>query len=122
MLREQDFTTNSRSALLLAEAVKRDSPALFHRLHDQIFRRYFAYGDNIGDREVLRGIAYSCGVTDALIERAWNDDSYSNWLGQYLAAAHELNVRATPTIFIGHERIDGVQPFALIRAAAQNAA
>ena len=121
-LREQDFTTGSRSALLLAEAAKRDDPVVFHRLHDELFRRYFVYGDNIGDRDVLRAIGERCGMSDALIERAWTDTRYRNWLGQYRAAARDLDVKATPTLFIGRQRIDGAQPFALIRQAARNAA
>jgi len=121
-LREQDFMTSSHSALLLAEAAKRQAPALFYRLHDALFKRYFADGENIGDRAVLRDIGRDCGMDAALIEQAWDDPQYPGWLGQYRAAAHELDVRATPTLFIGRARIDGAQPFELIRQAARDAA
>lgn len=121
-LREQAFTTNSHAALLLAEAAKRSDPELFYRLHEEIFRRYFVDGDNIGDRAILRDIARRCTMPESLVDRAWNDAVYENWLGQYRTAARELAVRATPTIFIGRRRIDGAQPYALIRQAAMNAA
>lgn len=121
-LREHDFTTNSRSALLLAEAAKHHDPTLFHRVHDALFERYFVHGDNIGDRDVLRRIAQDCGLPATLVERAWTDTAYSDWLRQYAAAARELGVRATPTFFIGRQRIDGAQPVASLRAAARDAA
>ena len=57
-----DFTTNSRSALLLAEAVKRERSELFYELHNRLFESLFVDGENIGDRDVLRKIAADTGL------------------------------------------------------------
>jgi predicted DsbA family dithiol-disulfide isomerase len=111
--REHDFTTNSRSALLLAEAAKRHDAAIFYKLHDQLFKSLFVEGENIGDRDVLRQIASQAGLPQDITEQAWQDPQYDNYLKQYLQAAQELKVRATPTFFIGEDsiRIDGAVPF-----------
>lgn len=108
-----DFTSNSRSALLLAEAAKHDSPELFYELHNRLFKSLFVEGENIGDRDVLRKIAADTGLADELIEQAWREPKYDNYLKQYQQAAKDLKVKATPTFFIGENnlRIDGAVPY-----------
>jgi predicted DsbA family dithiol-disulfide isomerase len=118
--REHDFTTNSHRALLLAEAAKEAGADVFYRLHRRLFTAYFTEGRNIGNAAVLRELAAECGVDAATVERAWQDGHYEQQLQRYLAGAHELEVRATPTIFFGREnRLDGALPYATFLRAAQ---
>ena len=121
--RPHDFTTNSHRALLLAEAAKEAGAEAFYRLHRSLFAAFFTEGRNIGDSEVLRQIAHDSGVSAELVARAWTDAGYARRLEQYLAAARELGVRATPTVYFGERRrIDGAQPFPVFRDAARAAA
>ena len=122
--REHDFTTSSHRALLLAEAAKEAGADVFYRLHRRLFTAYFTAGRNIGDAEVLRELAAECGVAAATVERAWREERYEQQLQRYLVGAHELEVRATPTIFFGREnRLDGALPFeAFLQAARAGAA
>ena len=108
-----DFTTNSRSALLLAEAAKRNNAELFYKLHNRLFKSLFVDGENIGDRDVLQKIAGDAGLAQELTEQAWEDPKYNNYLKQYHQAAQELKVSATPTYIIGEDslRIDGAVPY-----------
>jgi len=108
-----DFTTNSRSALLLAEAVKRDNRELFYKFHNKLFVSLFVDGENIGYRDVLRKLANNTEITDELIDQAWEDPKYNSYLKQYHQAAEELKVSSTPTFFIGENslRIDGAVPY-----------
>lgn len=116
---EHSFTTNSRSALMLAEAAKFIDAGVFYRLHQRLFEAYFSEGRNIGDREVLRRLGVEAGLSEQQVEAAWQDAAVENRLRQYAMAAHELNVRATPTFFVGDQRLDGAVPTAqLARAAA----
>lgn len=118
--RPHDFTTNSRKALLLAEAAKEAGAEVFYRLHRSLFSAFFTAGRNIGDSEVLREIAHDSGVAADLVSRAWEDVRYPRRLQQYLAAAQELGVRATPTVYFGEQRrIDGAQPFSVFQDAAR---
>jgi predicted DsbA family dithiol-disulfide isomerase len=118
--RAHEFTTNSHQALLLAEAAKEDSAEVFYRLHRRLFEAFFTEGKNIGDSAVLTVLAREAGVADTTRERAWGDDRYEQRLAGYLAAARELGVRATPTVFFGeHRRLDGALPFSEFEQAAR---
>jgi predicted DsbA family dithiol-disulfide isomerase len=115
-----DFTTNSRQALLLAEAAKDAGADIFYRLHRRLFEAFFIDGLNIGDATVLSGLAVECGVPRELIEGARADRRYPDRLQRNLAAARALDVRATPTVFFGqHRRVDGVQPYSVFLEAAR---
>lgn len=115
-----EFTANSHRALLLAEAAKEDGAGVFYRLHRRLFEAYFSAGMDIGSADVLTGIAREAGVADSTRERAWSDPRYERRLAKYLAAARELGVRATPTVFFGERRrLDGALPFAEFQKAAR---
>ncbi len=118
--RPHELTANSHRALLLAEAAKEDGAGVFYSLHRRLFEAYFTEGRNIGAADVLTGIAREAGVADSTLERAWNDARYEERLAGYLAAARELGVRATPTVFFGeHQRLDGALPLSAFRTAAR---
>ena len=119
-LAEHDFTTNSRKALLLAEAAKEAGSEVFYRLHRRLFEAFFVDGLNIGDETVLTGLASECGVPRDIVQRAWTDERYAAKLQQYLAAAAQYRVRATPTVFFDEQhRLDGALPFEAFLAAAK---
>jgi predicted DsbA family dithiol-disulfide isomerase len=119
-LRPHDFTTNSHKSLLLAEAAKQAGADIFYRLHRRLFEAFFTDGLNIGDETVLAGLAVEAGVPPDLIRQAWDEPRYEDRLKQYLAAAAELDVRATPTIFFGkRQRLDGALPYSAFLKAAR---
>ncbi len=121
-LKEHDFTTNSHSALLLAEAAKLLGREVFYRLHPSLFEAFFVKGLNIGDRSLLEDLARQAGMTDSQIAAAWEEKAVSDRLAQYRKAAQELGVAATPTFFIGEKRLDGAVPYAQLLDAARAAA
>ncbi len=118
-LLDHDFTTNSRSALLLAEAAKYIDRDVFYRLHKRLFEACFSEGQNIGDRECLRRLALHAGMSEAQIEAAWQDTVVANRLQHYKKAAGDLGVKATPTYFIGEQRLDGAVPVEQLVQAAR---
>jgi predicted DsbA family dithiol-disulfide isomerase len=121
--RPHTFTTNSHQSLLLAEAAKEAGAGIFYTLHRRLFEAFFTEGENIGNESVLTELALASGVPEELLARAWSDDRYEQRLQQYLAAAHELDVRATPTIFFGEkQRLDGVLPLSTFRKLARDGA
>jgi len=116
----RQFTTNSRKALLLAEAAKEEGAGVFYRLHRRLFSAFFTEGRNIGDEIVLRELAGETGVSGRTVQNAWTQDRYVQRLDLYLAAAQQLKVRATPTIFFGEQqRLDGALPWADFQQAAR---
>jgi predicted DsbA family dithiol-disulfide isomerase len=115
----RQFTTNSRKALLLAEAAKEEGAGIFYRLHRRLFESFFTEGRNIGDEAVLRDLASEAGVPAPTVQRAWTEEYYVQRLDLYLAAAQQLGVRATPTIFFGEQqRLDGALPWYDFQRAA----
>ncbi len=118
-LLDHDFTTNSRSALLLAEAAKYIDRDVFYRLHKRLFEAYFSEGQNIGDRDCLRRLALDAGMSEEQIEAAWQDTVVAGRLQLYMKAAGDLGVKATPTCFIGEQRLDGAVPVEQLVQAAR---
>mgnify|MGYP006436302609 CR=1 FL=1 len=98
------FTTNSRRALLLAEAAKDAGPAVFACLHERLFRAYLCEGRNIGDAEVLWALASECGLDDRRVEAAWLGTDIPQRLQQYQQAAARVGITGTPTFLINNDR------------------
>ncbi len=97
--RSRSFTTNSRKALLLAEATLINRHEQFRPLHNAIFRAYFGDGLNIGDPEVLQSLADKHGVGD-LTASAWSDPRYINQLLKHVERAQELHLTGVPTLVV----------------------
>ena len=118
---ERTFTTNSRRALLLAEAAKDAGTEVFACVHERLFRAYFGERRNIGDTEVLWSIAAECGMDDRRVESAWLSREIADRLGQYHAAAARIGVSGTPTFVINNERalVGAVETDDLRRALAE---
>ncbi len=112
------FTTNSHKVLLLAEAAKEAGKEVFYALNDNLYQAYFGEGRNIGDSSVLREIANRSGVSDEIVERAWQDSKYEEVLNKNLLNAVSLNVTGTPTFFFGENRLTGAVSETALREAA----
>lgn len=116
------FTTNSHKVLLLAEAAKEAGKEVFYALNDNLYQAYFGEGRNIGDSSVLREIATRSGVSDEIVERAWQNSKYEEVLNKNLLNAVSLNVTGTPTFFFGENRLTGAVSETALREAANTIA
>lgn len=103
---ERSFTTNSRKAILLAQATLDERPAAFPALHCALFHAYFAEGRNIGDETVLRDLAQRQGVED-LIEPAWHTARYRQRLLEHVEAAQQVGLTGVPTLVIADRPFTG---------------
>jgi len=119
VMREHDFTTNSQDALLLAEAAKEQGRDKFYRLHENLFSAFFVDGKNIGDREVLRELASNNGISDELVESAWNDQKYRQRLISNYHVARKLEIQAVPSFLFGEHKLTGVASETAMRSAAR---
>lgn len=124
-LAEHTMTTNSRQALLLAEASKSLGAEIFYPLHERLFEAYFVEAQNIGDETVLRQIAADCHIPDPIVEQAWSDpfthgpaDSVPASLLPYLQYAGAINARSVPTFVFGKEMLTGVVDQKVLRETA----
>ncbi|MBI5101582.1 MAG: DsbA family protein [Nitrospirae bacterium] len=119
---ERTFTTNSRKALLLAEAAKEEGTEVFEALNEGLFRAYFTEGRNIGDPLVLMDVALASGVPAGRIGQAWSDAAYEERLVRDREAAAEYGITAVPTFIVGGRWIiEGAVPVETLRDAAKRA-
>lgn len=114
--RQRRFTTNTRAAMLLAQATLLQRPAAFLPLHRAIFHAYFADGENIGDREVLRHLAEARGVAD-LTGFAWETEEPIKVLLSHVEAARELGLGGVPTLVVAGRPFSGAVSTDLLRQA-----
>ncbi len=109
-LATRTFTTNSHSALLLAEATRRSAPEAFDGLHKRLFEAYFAEGQNIGDRNVLQKVAAECGIAEDVVVQAWNDPVYEQRLRDQSWRAAQIGVQGVPAFLFGRHMVAGAVP------------
>ena len=106
---ERGMTYNSRLAQELAKWA--ESKGKGYEIHDPLFRAFFVAAKNIGDREVLSGIAQQLGLpadeaVDALVSRSFKDAVDEDW-----RRCAQLGVTAVPTFVIGDYGLVGAQPY-----------
>ena len=118
-LAPRTFTTNSHSALLLAEATRSLAPEAFDGLHKRLFEAYFAECRNIGDRDVLREIATECGISGDVVEQAWSKPDYEQRLRDQSWRAAQIGVQGVPAFLFGRYMVAGAVPAETLYRAAE---
>lgn len=113
------FISNSRKALLLSEAAKQCGKETFYSLHEKIFSAYFVDGKNIGDSNILKKIALSCGITEETIESAWSSIDYQQQLLSNFVSARKQNIQSVPSFVFGDRILTGVVAESVFREAAK---
>jgi predicted DsbA family dithiol-disulfide isomerase len=106
---ERGMTYNSRLAQELAKWAESQDKG--YEIHDPLFRAFFVEGKNIGDREVLAGIAQQLGLPadeamDALVSRSFKEAVDEDW-----RRCAQIGVTAVPTFVIGEYGLVGAQPY-----------
>ncbi len=113
---ERTFTTNSRKALLLAQATLDERPAAFPALNEALFQAYFTEGRNIGEEAVLRELAQRHGIED-LLTPAWQTAQYRQRLLEHVEAAQRIGLTGVPTIVVADQPFAGAVSMDTLAAA-----
>lgn len=99
---------SSLLAAQVAAMVGDQDPELFWRFHQRVFEVLHTSGPSY-TREDLISLAAEIGADPAPIEAGLDEGRYRDTLGQVRRMAIEQDgVRATPTIFVGTEKFEGV--------------
>jgi len=117
-LAEHTFTTNSKDALLLAEASKQFGRETFYALHEKLFSAFFVDNKNIGNRDILREIAKDCGLDDENINAAWIEPKHQQRLLENFKQARKYQIKSVPSFVFGEHVLTGVVDEATMREAA----
>ena len=117
-LSKLSFITNSKDALLLSEAAKQCGREIFYQLHEKLFKAYFVDSKNIGDRNILREIAQSCGIDNEIIDAAWQQEKYPQRLLENFNSARKHEIQSVPSFVFGDRVLTGVVAESTFRNAA----
>jgi len=112
--------TNSRLALEAAEFARelgRDEDFVA-----RVYRAYFQEDANIGDREVVGGLAAAAGIDRAQLDAALESGKYSLKLKNNALAAHQRGVSGVPTFIINGFPLVGAQSADVMRQVLKRAA
>lgn len=119
-LAPRTFTTNSRRALLLAQAVLVRRPQQFLALHEAIFEAYFVNGLNIGNPDVLTSLAQQHEVDD-LLQDAWDSPEFLQKLLSHVEAAQALQLGGVPALQVGGRLYNGAVSMDTLEQALEQA-
>lgn len=112
--RDPVIISNSRKAILLAEAVRTHQAPLFEALHTRLFTAYFGEGRDIGDEAQLWAIAGEVGVTAEFFDWAIKAPLFAHRLRDNQATAQRIGLKATPAFVIGDQVLEGPVPTAML--------
>jgi predicted DsbA family dithiol-disulfide isomerase len=112
---------NTFAAHRLLTAAFEDGAVVQRDLADGLFRAYWVDGADIGDPEVLIGIARGAGMTADRARDALTSDQSATTAREEERQAREAGIRAVPTFVIdGRFALTGAQPpTALVQAVRQ---
>jgi protein-disulfide isomerase len=91
----------------------------FWEYHDTLFTNWT--GENAGDftREKLRGYAESVKLDVKLFEQCMDEEKHKETVDQDMVNAQKDGVHATPTFIINGEKVEGTQPFSVLKHILQ---
>lgn len=94
--------------------------SLQQRVGFGLLAAYWARGEDVGDREVLEGIAEAAGMPAERVVAALDDDLTTTAVRLDESRAAKLGIRAVPTFVFGRRfAVSGAQPVAALADAAR---
>lgn len=118
-LAARERTVNSRRALQLGEAIRRQHPDLFLPYSERIFQSYFAAGGDISDPALLRRLATEFGLDAGWVADIGQDDMLAAALREHAREAARIGLRGVPGFVIGRYLLRGAVPFEDLYRAVQ---
>ncbi len=113
---------NTHRALAASAIVQSGEPDRFEALHHALFQANFRELRDIGDAQVVRGIAAAAGVDIARLDAALEAGAGEAALTEATGEAHRHGIRAVPAfVFGGREVVVGAHPAEALAQAAERA-
>jgi predicted DsbA family dithiol-disulfide isomerase len=110
---------NTHLALVLGEYARDRGPEAHEAMHEAIFEAYSGRGLDIGDRDVLLGVAEGQGADLDEVRRAWDEGRYDERLHQFHHLALSMGISATPAALICNELLIGTRPYRVLEESLQ---
>jgi len=80
-------------------------------IHDALFKAYFVDGRNIGDREILVGLAESVGLSPILARAVLEERRYQEAVDADWAKSRQYGVTGVPTFVANGQKLVGAHPY-----------
>lgn len=118
---DQALAANTLDAHRLLRYAEREHGAATQRaVATQLFRAHFTDGSDVGNVEVLAGIAAAAGMDAARVREHLRSGADAEAVRQEVAAAQHLGISAVPTfVFNGRYAVQGAQPTAAFLQALE---
>lgn len=110
---------NSKLALMLCEFAKENGK--FNEYHNIVFRAYWEDQMDIGDPDTLFDIIDGLGLDPEKAEKFLKNGIVQEKIERYLLEAKAWGIDSVPTFIIGNIKIEGAQPYDLMKKAIRNA-
>ena len=121
-LGEQAMRPNTFRAHRLLTAALQAGPEVQQALADGLFHAYWAEGLDVGDPDVLAGLAEAAGLPAARAREVLSGEDFSGEVRAEERRAQESGIRAVPTFVIGGRfAVSGAQPPDALAQAVRHA-
>jgi predicted DsbA family dithiol-disulfide isomerase len=118
-MRRPFIVPNTLLALQATEYAQQQG--LFDPFHRAMYRAYWEDGKNLGDLEVIRGVAEECGLDWTELRQKLESGYYQEAvIGRYREAL-SLDIRGIPAFLIGNILFTGARPYEVFKAVAEKA-
>jgi predicted DsbA family dithiol-disulfide isomerase len=118
-----EVSPNSMDAHRLIRWAGSVGPHVQNRVVARLFEVFFTQGGNVGDHEVLAGIAKDCGMDGELVRNLLAGDADRDAVRQEIALAQQIGVTGVPCFIIdGKHAVMGAQPAELLARAFEQIA
>lgn len=117
-LRPPSRISNSKIALQLCEYTKENKR--FNEYHIEVFKSYWEDGLDIGDIEVLLDIIDKIDLDCQSAKDFIKGNRGSEKVDEFLLEAKAWGIDSVPTFIIGNVKIEGAQPYELLKKAVEN--
>ena len=115
----RSMTYNSRLAQELG--VWADTQPGGEAIHDALFRAYFVDGVNIGDVEVLVGIAAAVGLAPQAAREVLEKRTHKQAVDTDWERSHQYGVTGVPTFVAAGRGVVGAQPYEALEQLVRQA-
>jgi predicted DsbA family dithiol-disulfide isomerase len=111
-LGERKKSFNSRLAQELGKWA--ESKGKGDEFHSAVFRAYYVDGKNIGQRDVLLGLAKEVGLPEKEAGEILEARTFQGAVDADWKRSMELGISAVPTFVIDHQFVVGAQPYEIL--------